>query len=105
METNSNYIQLYTQSGLSLGNQGSGQIFTLLVGWDKKALKILPLMLKLFKILILFWHLIYFWQVLVLHYENLKSDLKSEIRRVLNFLRLPIDESRYDISSFIWLKK
>ena len=38
----------------------------------------------------------YFGQVLVLHYENLKSDMKSEIRKVLSFLRLPIDESRYD---------
>ena len=40
--------------------------------------------------------LFYFGQVLVLHYENLKSDMKSEIRKVLSFLRLPIDESRYD---------
>lgn len=34
------------------------------------------------------------FQVLVLHYENVKSNPKREMRKVLNFLRIPADPSR-----------
>jgi len=33
-------------------------------------------------------------KVYVLHYENLKIDLKSEMKNVLKFLGLPMDEKR-----------
>lgn len=33
-------------------------------------------------------------QVLVIHYENVKHDLLSEMRKILNFLHLPVDELR-----------
>ena len=36
----------------------------------------------------------YFFQVLVVHYENLKSDLKSELRKILGHLNLPVVEER-----------
>ena len=36
----------------------------------------------------------YFFQVLVVHYENLKSDLKSELRKILGYLNLPVVEDR-----------
>lgn len=33
-------------------------------------------------------------KVLVVHYENLKTDLKSELRKILTFLNLPVDDER-----------
>lgn len=36
------------------------------------------------------------FQVLVLHYESVKSDLVSNLRRVVRFLHLPVDQKRLE---------
>ena len=33
---------------------------------------------------------------MVLHYENVRSDPKAEMRKVLEFLKIPIQEERLD---------
>jgi aryl sulfotransferase len=50
-----------------------------------------------------FWENIRSWwdiralpNVFLLHFENLKSDMPGEIRRVAEFLDIPIDESKWD---------
>ena len=46
--------------------------------------------------------------VLLLHYANLKRDLPGEMRRIANFLEIPIDEARWDAMvehcTFDWMK-
>ncbi len=47
--------------------------------------------------------------VLMLHYENLKRDMPGEMRRIANFLEVPIDEAKWpkivEYCSFDWMKK
>jgi aryl sulfotransferase len=63
-----------------------------------------------------FWENIRSWweirelpNVLLLHFEDLKRDMPGEIRRMAEFLGIPIDESKWDAilehCSFDYMKK
>jgi aryl sulfotransferase len=47
--------------------------------------------------------------VLLVHFESLKRDLGGEMRRIADFLGIPVDESRWDAilehCSFDWMKR
>ena len=63
-----------------------------------------------------FWENIRTWweirelpNVLLVHFEDLKKDMRSEMRRIAAFLEIPIDESRWprivEYCSFDWMKQ
>jgi aryl sulfotransferase len=63
-----------------------------------------------------FWENIASWwairdlpNVLFVHFESLKRDMRSEMRRIATFLDIPIDESRWprivEYCSFDWMKQ
>ena len=63
-----------------------------------------------------FWENVRSWwqirelpNVLMVHFANLKRDMPSEIRRIADFLQIPVNESRWDAivehCTFEWMKK
>ncbi|WP_124945067.1 sulfotransferase domain-containing protein [Sulfurirhabdus autotrophica] len=63
-----------------------------------------------------FWENIRTWwqirelpNILFVHFNNLKSDMPGQMRRIASFMDIPIDESRWDdiveYCSFDWMKK
>ncbi|CEL99325.1 unnamed protein product [Vitrella brassicaformis CCMP3155] len=55
------------------------------------------------------WHLRGLPNVLFVHFNNLKQDLPGEMRRIAQFLQIPIDEAIFDKQvercTFEWMKK
>lgn len=55
------------------------------------------------------WAVRHLPNVMLLHFDDLKRDLPGEIRRVAEFLKIPIEESRWNSivehCSFDWMKK
>ena len=63
-----------------------------------------------------FWdHIRTWWQIrelpniLLVHFNNLKCDMPGQMRRIADFLEIPIDETRWndilEYCSFDWMKK
>lgn len=47
--------------------------------------------------------------VLMVHFSDMKQDMPGQIRRIAEFIEIPVDESRWDAilthCSFDWMKK